>query len=92
MRTTYDAHADAAYIYLREIEPGGVAETVVGDGPDHTAAGSVNLDFDPEGKLVGIEILNASRSLPKEFLRDAERLGPPRMLSEPRHVTFDDTD
>jgi uncharacterized protein YuzE len=82
MRTTYDPHADAVYIYLREIEPGGVMETVPGDGPDHTAAGSVNLDFDHQGKLVGIEILNARRSLPEEFLRDAERLGPPRQVSD----------
>jgi uncharacterized protein YuzE len=83
MRTTYDSWADAAYIYLREIEPGGVKETVMCVGPDDTAAGSVNLDFDHEGKLVGIEILRASRSLPKEFLGDAERLGPPRKLSDP---------
>jgi uncharacterized protein YuzE len=54
---TFDRSADAAYIYIRDVEPGGVAETVSGDG-DHTR-GMINLDYDEKGRLVGIEILGA---------------------------------
>jgi uncharacterized protein YuzE len=38
------------------------------------AAGSLNLDFDKEERLVGIEILSASRVLPREVIDRAERL------------------
>lgn len=68
LRVTFDREADGAYIYLRDIEPGGVAETVVCDDVP------VNLDLDTQGQLVGIEILSASRVLPMEVIRAAERL------------------
>jgi uncharacterized protein YuzE len=66
VRITYDADADAAYIYLTEIEPGGVATTV--PGWPGTEAFMVNLDFDAEKHLVGIEIMDASVKLPPDFL------------------------
>ncbi len=73
MRVEYDAKSDQAYIYLREIDAGGVAETVPG-WPDTTAFG-INLDFDHEGRLVGIEVDGgASRRLPPEVLAGARRL------------------
>ena len=63
MRITYDPRDDAAYVYLREIEPGGVARTIqVGD------VGLLNLDFDAAGRLVGIEAIPASLLLPAELL------------------------
>jgi uncharacterized protein YuzE len=65
MRVEYDEEVDAAYIYLAEIEPGGVATTVPG-WPD-TEAFMVNLDFDREGRLLGIEVMDASSKLPTEF-------------------------
>ena len=77
MRVTYDRSIDAAYIYLREIEPGGVRESVDIDAPDGVAAGSVVLDFDRDGRLVGIEVLNAERALPEHFLDAAEPPGRP---------------
>ncbi len=72
MRLTYDAAADAAYVYLVDsIVPGGVA---------HTAASMLDLDqafiafdFDSRGKLLGIEILGASRVLTGETLSTANR-------------------
>jgi uncharacterized protein YuzE len=85
MRVTYDPSVDAAYIYLREVEPGGIKESVDIDAPEGVAAGSVVVDFDHEGRMVGIEVLNARRCLPKHFLDGAERPGQ-------RHVTSSDAD
>jgi uncharacterized protein YuzE len=73
VRVEYASEHDQAYIYLREIGAGGVAETVLG-WPGTTAFG-INLDFDHEGRLVGIEVDGAaSRRLPPEVLAAAERL------------------
>jgi uncharacterized protein YuzE len=52
MRFEYDKEANALYIYLREIEPGGVARTIeLEDG--------VNLDVDGEGRTLGLEFVYA---------------------------------
>lgn len=65
MKITYDVSIDAAYIYLVDyIKPSEVAKTTPVDA-------SINLDFDAEGKLVGIEVLNASKKLPVEVLKKA---------------------
>ena len=55
MRVEYGASHDLAYVYLREIEPGGVAKTVtvLAEPPD-TGTYGIHLDFDHEGRLVGI--------------------------------------
>ena len=71
LRVTYDSSTDAAYIYLVRIEAGGVATTV----PGEDEAGSVNLDFDRDGRLLGIEVVAASRWLPHEVIEQAERTG-----------------
>ncbi len=63
-RITYDPAADAAYIYLRgPIGRGEVAKTEIADVD--ILSGSVNLDFDGAGKLIGIELLGA-----KSFVSD----------------------
>ena len=69
MKLTYDEAADAAYLYLKPIAMGEAAKTVVGEGD----AEGVNLDFDAEGRLIGIEILDARERLPGEALRKAEK-------------------
>jgi uncharacterized protein YuzE len=67
MRVTYDRESDAAYIYLTPV------------GVEHSAAftyacdpgevnGQIQLDFNKDGQLIGIEVLDASRLLPEEFL------------------------
>lgn len=68
MRLSYDAEADAAYIYFTEIGAGGVARTVPIDPSE--IDGMINLDFDAEDHLLGIEVLDASRYLPAELLRN----------------------
>ena len=53
MKVNYDRQADAIYIKLGNKKPDGVVE--ITDG--------VNLDTTAENKIVGIEILNASKKL-----------------------------
>ena len=62
MRTEFDKEADAAYIYFKEIGNGEVAETI-------SLNDSVNVDLDKSGKVLGIEILDASEHLPSSALK-----------------------
>ena len=60
---TYDAAADAAYVYLVDsIAPGGVTQTSF-PGIELDAA-LITVDLDADGKVHGIEFLGASRTLP----------------------------
>jgi uncharacterized protein YuzE len=70
MRVTYDPAADAAYIYLTESREGGVAASRVVDQPVDRA--SVPVDFDHQSRLIGVEVLGASRGLPADTLKAAE--------------------
>jgi uncharacterized protein YuzE len=70
VKIKYDRQADAAYIQLvPEIGAGGVANTYTCD-PAETG-GMINLDFDSGGRLVGIEVMDASKLLPSALLRQA---------------------
>jgi uncharacterized protein YuzE len=73
VRITYDPHADAAYIYLTEIGPVGVASSSFVQR-DMEMAG-INCDFNDANQLVGIEVLGASRAVPSDVLSQAEQLG-----------------
>lgn len=53
MRVYYDKEVDALYIKLGSKSPDGVIEISEG----------VNLDTTSEGKIIGIEILNASKKM-----------------------------
>lgn len=55
MRIIYDQHPDALYIELRPLAPGTVEGRPVTE--------DITLDFGPDGKLAGIEILDASALL-----------------------------
>jgi uncharacterized protein YuzE len=67
MKISYDAKVDAAYIYLaEEIGVGHVAKTYSCDPVE--VGGEINLDFDAEGHLIGIEVLDASKKLPTGLL------------------------
>lgn len=67
MKIKYDPSVDAAYIQLKSDD-------------DHTSfgftyccdpaevEGQVHLDFDSEGRLIGIEILQASNKLPRHLI------------------------
>ena len=59
MKVTYDKQADAAYIYLKDqISKGDVKDTI-------SMNENIILDFDSNKKLIGIEILSASKVIPK---------------------------
>ncbi|MEH0846184.1 DUF2283 domain-containing protein [Micromonospora sp. CPCC 205711] len=63
---TYDSDADAAYIYLdHPIPTAGVQRMVPVDADE----GMYNLDLNPEGHVVGLEILDAGKRLPPMLLR-----------------------
>lgn len=67
MKVTYDESVDAAYIQLADdIGTGGVAQTYACD-PDEIG-GMINLDFDAGGRVIGVEVLDASKLLPPEVL------------------------
>ena len=53
MKVSYDPEVDALYIRLGTEEPEGVTE--ISDG--------VNLDMTSEGRMVGIEVLDASKKI-----------------------------
>jgi uncharacterized protein YuzE len=75
MRVTYDRRADAAYIYLREIELGGSKQQCPVDCQWGT--GMIVLDIDGEGRLIGIEVIGAQNGLPHELLELAQSEPPP---------------
>jgi len=70
MRLTHDEEADAAYIYLvDEIARGEVAASRLARIPLEGA--SLSVDFDAHGRLLGIEVLGASRVLRTETIQAA---------------------
>ena len=69
MKIKYDPSVDSAYIQLKEDEdqtPFGF--TYCCDPKE--VEGQIHLDFDSEGRLVGIEILQASTKLPDHLIDD----------------------
>jgi len=67
MKVTYDKSVDAAYIYFTDnYEPGEVKKTYPCDPTE--VKGMINLDFDKDGRLIGIEVMDASKKLPPELL------------------------
>ncbi len=68
IKIKYDKSADVAYIYLipeNQITPGWVKKTISAD--PQQVNGMINLDFDQNGCLGGIEILDASKKLSQEI-------------------------
>ena len=58
--------ANAAYIYLKyPVKEGEAKKTIALND-------SIILDFDKEDKLIGVEVLSASRFLSKKVLADAK--------------------
>jgi uncharacterized protein YuzE len=69
MKITYDADVDAAYIQLKsanDIVPFGFTYCCDPNEVD----GQIHLDFDNEGRLIGIEVLQASRKLLRSLISD----------------------
>jgi len=74
MKITYDESVDAAYIYLEDdIKPGGVARTYCCDPQE--VNGQIHLDFDAGGRLIGIEVLDASKRLGSNLVAELSSRG-----------------
>lgn len=67
MKIEYDKEVDAAYIYLESsINDKEVKKTI-------ELNDNIILDLDIKGKIIGIEILDASRVLNKKALIEAQQ-------------------
>ena len=67
MRLEYDEEIDAAYIYIvYPINEGEVKNTI-------ELNDNIILDFDKEGRLLGMEILNASKIVSEKVLVEAKQ-------------------
>ena len=73
MRATFDQRSDAVYIYLLEERTAGIVSRQYHVAPIDLW-GMINLDYDVSGRLIGIEILGASKRLPQELLDQATRI------------------
>jgi uncharacterized protein YuzE len=75
VRVTYDKTANAAYVYLTEPQARAKSAHMYPCDPVDIE-GVINLDFDEQGRLIGIEVLAARSKLPEYLLQSAERLDP----------------
>ncbi|MEN6634008.1 MAG: DUF2283 domain-containing protein [Candidatus Polarisedimenticolia bacterium] len=73
MKIVYHPSTNSAMIYLTEIPPGAVARMYACDPRE--VGGMINLDFDKDGRLLGIEVLDARGKLPHDALAKAEVRG-----------------
>ena len=62
----YDANADAAYIKLSTAK---IKDSDSFEVEGVIPFGSINVDFDEDNKIVGMEVLDASSYLSKEILK-----------------------
>jgi len=70
MRMTFDSAADAAYLAVEpDIRGGSAMENVV---VEREGRGDIVLDFDAEGRLLGVEVIGASALLSPAVLAAAE--------------------
>lgn len=68
MKIEYDKEVDAAYIYLKyPIKPGEATETI-------EVNENIIVDFDKHNKMIGIEVLNASKILNKEVIETTKKV------------------
>jgi uncharacterized protein YuzE len=70
VRITYDRAANAAYIYLTDQSLTSGRDTVIAAAPGGANRTAI-LDW-KDGRLVGIEILDADQTLPADLLDQAD--------------------
>lgn len=75
MKISYEKSVDSLLIDLVNIQPGDITTTDSFSVEDKIEFGSIHLDFNKEGKIVGIEIMPASKYLPKELIDSVEQIG-----------------
>ena len=62
VRVTYDPEARAAYVYVRGVRCRVVGTTWYRDG-------TIGVDYDHAGEVVGVELLNVARPVVEELRR-----------------------
>ena len=68
MKFEYDKEVDAAYIYIENtIKEGEVKKTI-------ELNDNIILDFDSKDKLIGVEILDASKTMNKKAILEAQAI------------------
>jgi uncharacterized protein YuzE len=67
MKISYDHSVDAAYINLAEGRDAAFFGFTYACDP-REVGGQIHLDFDALGRLIGIEVLQASKKLPTSLL------------------------
>ena len=67
MRVEYDSRIDAAYIYFDLSKTVKATKTYACDPEE--AGGQFHPDFSDSGRLIGIEVLDASHKLPEALLK-----------------------
>lgn len=72
MRLTYDAEANAAYLYVVEAIAPGQASAQQHSVLTPDGRGELVFDDDQDGHLLGMEVLQAEAVLSAEVLRRAE--------------------
>jgi uncharacterized protein YuzE len=70
MKIVFDPKADAVYIYLSTNTSKKSHKTYTCDPCE--VNGQINLDFNSDGRLIGIEVLDARKLLPEEFIKSSE--------------------
>jgi uncharacterized protein YuzE len=87
MWMSYDPDSDSAYILLTDGHPGEAAVTLIDvaaaqteppPAPIEAALCRLTLEFDRGGRLIAIEVEEASGVLPEAFLKQAGRTRGPR--------------
>ncbi|MER5373254.1 DUF2283 domain-containing protein [Streptomyces sp. NPDC002553] len=71
LKVTYDEAADAAYVYFTDPQDRVPSARMYACDPVDVD-GMINLDFDEQGRLIGIEILAAGSKPPESLLRSAQ--------------------
>ena len=66
MKATYDSEVDAVYIALEKERPKSVKQTI-------SLNEDIIIDFDENKKIIGIEILDASKNISKKPLLEVAK-------------------
>ncbi|MET3944483.1 DUF2283 domain-containing protein [Corynebacterium mucifaciens] len=67
MNFNYDPEADAAYLAISQ--SGALPEKQISAITTEGMEGEIEIDVDEDGKVIGIEFVNASLILPADYLR-----------------------
>ncbi|GAB2968374.1 DUF2283 domain-containing protein [Frigoribacterium salinisoli] len=71
MKITYDTDANAAYIQIVGSVGAGEATQQIHSIETPGGKGEIILDFDMDGRLLGLELLNAREILPERVIQDS---------------------